>query len=290
MHSTASHPTPLRIRERRYSPLCDGGEDGQVIIEIDVDYGRALCGGLFACRYTGASSSDVRTCSLSPYAYQRVHSRHRGAYGPPDVLWLHAIRQRESISLPERGPPRDASAPLTSSSTGQMVYGEVELQGILQQPFVVATQGAAVGGKGEEEEGPEWAACLACAVVDRARAREGARRSGLCERCFGGYCGRVVGAILRDSTIWHYLIASEFDAPTNSLSRTTTCCRYGLARILQRCSASRIIEPLRPASVPLPPDARQGRPTSLEYYLPPKPGPTTHRIRFCLGFQLFGSF
>ncbi|KAF8138999.1 hypothetical protein EV363DRAFT_1315512 [Boletus edulis] len=35
---------------------------------------------------------------------------------------------------------------------------------------------------------PEWPACLACAIVDRARERAGETRSGVCESCFARYC------------------------------------------------------------------------------------------------------
>jgi len=59
------------------------------------------------------------------------------------------------------------------------------MQGMLAQTFVVATQGAEVGDALEDRE---WAACLACAVVDRARARDGVPRSGVCATCFARYC------------------------------------------------------------------------------------------------------
>lgn len=37
-------------------------------------------------------------------------------------------------------------------------------------------------------EDPLWSACLACAVVDRARARAKQRRDGICADCFSRYC------------------------------------------------------------------------------------------------------
>jgi len=58
---------------------------------------------------------------------------------------------------------------------------------MLQQSFTFATQGkpnsTAAGAKD-----PEWPACLACAVADRARARSGTSRSGVCVGCFERYC------------------------------------------------------------------------------------------------------
>ncbi|KAJ7623772.1 lysophospholipase [Roridomyces roridus] len=89
------------------------------------------------------------------------------------------------VYIANGAPPRDGSAPVTNTSTQQTVYSGVEMQGMLGQAFDVATQGADLGLDLVDEE---WGACLACAVVDRARAREGVRRSGVCERCFERYC------------------------------------------------------------------------------------------------------
>ncbi|KAJ7636505.1 lysophospholipase [Roridomyces roridus] len=158
--------------------LCDGGEDGEVsplqpmlvkdrkidvIIEIDVN-----SDGVTGENYAGGSSlvatgERMKIFQSGLAAFPRVPSNAstfatEGLNTGPTFFGCRP-------SANETGPLLLSSAPLTNSSTGQMVYGEVELQGILQQTFVVATQ--------------EWGACLACAV-DRARAREGARRSGVC--------------------------------------------------------------------------------------------------------------
>ncbi|KAJ7178193.1 lysophospholipase [Mycena filopes] len=109
--------------------------------------------------------------SASPYPYSSSH--HDQSHAP--ML----------IYIPNGAPPRSGAAPLTNTSTFQSVYSESEMQGMLAQTFDVATQGAVVGGA---EEDPQWAACLACAVVDRARAREGVARSGVCTGCFARYC------------------------------------------------------------------------------------------------------
>ncbi|KAF7291014.1 Lysophospholipase [Mycena chlorophos] len=89
------------------------------------------------------------------------------------------------VYIANGAPPRDGAAPLTNTTTDQSIYTTDELQGMLDQTFVVATQGAEVG---DSLEDPEWPACLACAVVDRARNREGTRRSGVCQTCFERYC------------------------------------------------------------------------------------------------------
>lgn len=48
----------------------------------------------------------------------------------------------------------------------------------------MATQGIPVNGAKD----PEWPVCLACGVVERARARSGLKREGACESCLARYC------------------------------------------------------------------------------------------------------
>ncbi|KAF7343261.1 Lysophospholipase [Mycena venus] len=97
----------------------------------------------------------------------------------------HAAPGPLLVYIANGAPPRDGSPPLTNTSTGQSVYTDAEMQGMLTQTFAAATQGAVVGSALEDKE---WGACLACAVVDRARARQGEKRSGVCETCFTRYC------------------------------------------------------------------------------------------------------
>jgi lysophospholipase len=91
------------------------------------------------------------------------------------------------VYIANGGPPRNSAAPLTNTSTTQTIYPESQLQGMLQQTFDVATQGMPSRGSDALVD-REWGACLACAVVDRARARDGVKRSGVCESCFTRYC------------------------------------------------------------------------------------------------------
>ncbi|EIW74777.1 lysophospholipase [Coniophora puteana RWD-64-598 SS2] len=90
------------------------------------------------------------------------------------------------VYLANGGPPHDGAAPVTNTSTYQLSYEDSEVQAMLDQTFVLATQGypASAG----ETMDPEWPACLACAVVDRARERVGTARSGVCESCLERYC------------------------------------------------------------------------------------------------------
>jgi lysophospholipase len=62
---------------------------------------------------------------------------------------------------------------------------------MLQQSFTFATQGKP---NATAVKDPEWPACLACAVADRARARSGTSRSGVCVGCFERYCWGADGA------------------------------------------------------------------------------------------------
>ncbi|KAJ6625147.1 lysophospholipase [Mycena sp. CBHHK59/15] len=185
--------------------LCDGGEDGQVtplqpmlvkdrkidvVIAIDAANdanGYAAGASLIATQDRmqifprGLARFPRVPSTLAGFAAQNLTTRPAffgcAARGPaPGPLLVYVANG---------GPPRDGAAPLTNTSTFQTVYPAVELQGMLAQTFAVATQGRASAGAPAD---PEWAACLACAVVDRARAREGVRRSGVCEGCFERYC------------------------------------------------------------------------------------------------------
>jgi lysophospholipase len=69
-------------------------------------------------------------------------------------------------------------------STLQDTFETAEIQGILNQVWETATQ----GNSGSIRVDPQWPACLACAVVDRARHRSGVARTGVCSSCFDRYC------------------------------------------------------------------------------------------------------
>ncbi|KAH9851840.1 lysophospholipase [Lenzites betulinus] len=80
-------------------------------------------------------------------------------------------------------------SPLTNTSTDQLSYTEDEAQGFLDQVFDIATQGIpGTSAAGTPEKDPEWPACLACAVVDRARQKQNIARDGVCVSCFERYC------------------------------------------------------------------------------------------------------
>jgi hypothetical protein len=89
------------------------------------------------------------------------------------------------IYIANGGPPRNLTGPpLTNTSSLQAVYQPDILQTTLDQSWQIATQGKSdlIG------VDKMWPACLACAVVDRARLRSGKGREGVCASCFERYC------------------------------------------------------------------------------------------------------
>lgn len=90
------------------------------------------------------------------------------------------------IYLANGGPPHNGEAPVTNTSTLQIAYSSSQIQAMLDQTFTIATQGYPANSSMVTD--PEWPACLACAIVDRARERAGETRSGVCESCFARYC------------------------------------------------------------------------------------------------------
>ena len=91
------------------------------------------------------------------------------------------------VYIANGGPPL-GQAPLTNTSTEQIQYQNSEVEAMLNQLFDIATQGIPVATPQGPEKDPDWPACLACAVTDRARRAISAQRSGVCESCFARYC------------------------------------------------------------------------------------------------------
>ncbi|KAH7909777.1 lysophospholipase catalytic domain-containing protein [Hygrophoropsis aurantiaca] len=88
------------------------------------------------------------------------------------------------IYLANGGPPRNGETPLLNQAPASVTYPE--LQAILDQTYTVAAQGYPENSTAVID--PEWPACLACAIVDRARNRTGTARSGICATCMDRYC------------------------------------------------------------------------------------------------------
>ncbi|OJA09409.1 hypothetical protein AZE42_03065, partial [Rhizopogon vesiculosus] len=88
------------------------------------------------------------------------------------------------IYLANGGPPRDGETSLTNVAPNNVTAEQ--LQAFLDQTYTIATQGNPANVSAAAD--PEWPACLACGVVDRARNRTGVERSGVCSSCFDRYC------------------------------------------------------------------------------------------------------
>ncbi|KAG0693091.1 lysophospholipase catalytic domain-containing protein [Suillus ampliporus] len=88
------------------------------------------------------------------------------------------------IYLANGGPPRDGETPVTNVAPNNVTTEQ--MQAFLNQTYTIATQGNPANASGAID--PEWPACLACGVVDRARNRSGVERSGTCSSCFERYC------------------------------------------------------------------------------------------------------
>lgn len=93
------------------------------------------------------------------------------------------------IYIANGGPPLNQTA-VTNIPTAQTVFQPDQIQAVFDQTFDIATQGIPVVDKktGALEKDPLWPVCLACAVVDKKRAKAGLRREGVCESCLKKYC------------------------------------------------------------------------------------------------------
>jgi lysophospholipase len=89
------------------------------------------------------------------------------------------------IYIANGGPPRNTAGHSWTNSTSDQLEYRHTLQLILNQVTAIAIQGE---NSGSSKVDPEWPACLACAVVDRARNRSGVAREGVCGSCFQRYC------------------------------------------------------------------------------------------------------
>lgn len=88
------------------------------------------------------------------------------------------------IYIPNGAPP-PGQIPVTNTSTFTLEYTPQQASAMLDQSYTIATQGLRdVSGQVDGE----WGACLACAVVERARQKLGKDVDGVCKRCLARYC------------------------------------------------------------------------------------------------------
>ncbi|OBZ65137.1 Lysophospholipase 1 [Grifola frondosa] len=95
------------------------------------------------------------------------------------------------IYLANGGAPL-GQTPVTNVSTSQFSFPAEQVAAMLEQTFDIATQGIPLEASFRGHRGlgkdPHWPACLACAVVDRARRRVKKERVGVCAQCMERYC------------------------------------------------------------------------------------------------------
>ncbi|KAI0792492.1 lysophospholipase [Abortiporus biennis] len=185
----------------KFLRLVDGGEDGETTpfqpllvkarnvdtifaIDAPADLPDAFAAGFSVLATSQRASLFPETYSFPPvpssidvFSSQNL-TKHPTFFGCDSSTTAPLV-----IYLANGGPPL-GQVPLTNTTTAQDVYPPEEIQAMLNQIFDVATQGIPVNGTKD----PEWPICLACAVVDRARARSGVRRSGVCSTCLSRYC------------------------------------------------------------------------------------------------------
>ncbi|KAH8091703.1 lysophospholipase [Cristinia sonorae] len=189
----------------KFLRLVDGGEDGQVLPlqpllvkarKIDTIIGIDA----------PADTDENFTAGFSLIASQQRASLFPGVYPFPPVpktieeFAAHNLTKRPTffgcespsnvpllIYIANGGAPLGQS-PLTNTPTAQTTYQPEQIQAMLNQVHDIATQGIPVRKHGKETKDPLWPVCLACAVVEKQRAKIGARRSGVCRSCLERYC------------------------------------------------------------------------------------------------------
>ncbi|MBW0478355.1 hypothetical protein O181_018070 [Austropuccinia psidii MF-1] len=70
----------------------------------------------------------------------------------------------------------------TNHSTMHAIYSKDDISGYFENGHYVATQ------THPSQNGTDWSACLACALVDKQNSRDGVPRTAQCQACFVKYC------------------------------------------------------------------------------------------------------
>ncbi|KAG8219070.1 putative lysophospholipase [Butyriboletus roseoflavus] len=195
-------PETFSLSNQTDLTLVDGGEDGEVIPlqpllvkARDVDTILAIDASSdvnnFAAGDSLIATQDRAMLLSSAYSFPPVPTTTeeftaQNLSTRPTFFGCDTTSTPLLIYLANGGPPHNGEAPVTNTSTSQVAYDSSEIQAMLDQTFIIATQGYPANSSVATD--PEWPACLACAIVDRARERAGETRSGVCECCFARYC------------------------------------------------------------------------------------------------------
>ncbi|OCH95307.1 lysophospholipase [Obba rivulosa] len=191
--------------------LVDGGEDGEVI-PIQPLLVKARGVDVVLAIDAAADTDDNFSDGSSLVTTQKRAALFPSSYSFPHVPANQSVFLAQGLTKRPTffgcNAPSDSAAPLviymanggaplgqvpvTNVSTDQLSFAPEQIDAMLTQTFDVATQGIpiekTVGRQTVLDKDPEWPACLACAVVDRSRERQGMVRSGICESCLERYC------------------------------------------------------------------------------------------------------
>ncbi|KLO18693.1 hypothetical protein SCHPADRAFT_819487 [Schizopora paradoxa] len=189
--------------------LVDGGEDGQVIPlqpllvkAREVDVILAIDGTNDISGYAAGSSviaTQNRTSFFpSAYSFPQVPTDINTFVGQNLTHHPTFFGCNESAPVPlliyiANGAAPPGLPPITNVSTDQSSFTLPNAQAFLDEAYVIATQGFP---NGSQTSDSEWPACLACAVVDRVRAKQNITRSGICSDCFNRYCWNATQSTL----------------------------------------------------------------------------------------------
>jgi len=182
-----------------YLSIVDGGNDGEAIpiqsllvkarkvdtliaIDVNAEVNDYATGGDFIASATRAAvfpdaySFSPIPLNTSTFVAQNLTRR-------PTFFGCDTPKTPLIVYIANGGPPAGQPA---VTNTSDDTWTPQLIEAFLDQTFDVATQGITNGTVGARDA--EWGACLACAVVDRERYRQGIARSGVCETCLARYC------------------------------------------------------------------------------------------------------
>ncbi|EJD05258.1 lysophospholipase [Fomitiporia mediterranea MF3/22] len=189
--------------DQEFLGLIDGGEDGEVIplqpllvkarnvdVIVAIDASADTSDG-FAAGASLIASKNRTSLFPSAYSFPQVPETtsefvEQGLASRPTFFGCNDSSPTPLVVYLANGAPPAGQPAITNTSTQQTQYEPAEIQAMLDQTFTIATQGFPANSS--QMADPEWPACLACAVVDRVRARQSVQRSGVCETCFARYC------------------------------------------------------------------------------------------------------
>ncbi|KAK4058742.1 hypothetical protein OIO90_000186 [Microbotryomycetes sp. JL221] len=185
--------------------LVDGGYDGQVVPlepllvrerNVEVIFAIDATADSDEQQPTGASmsASEFRVSllgdavSIAPLPNSNVTWVEQGLNTRPVFFGCNGtnatLQQGQTVESPYAMlvylPNFDPTG-VTNTSTGQLTYNDTQATSFLNTAVDIVTRGLS-------NDTTEFATCVACAIVERARGRQGVNRTDTCNQCFAKYC------------------------------------------------------------------------------------------------------